>query len=340
MPQLDVLVAGGGPAGLVTALHARRAGLSVAVVEPRTAPVDKACGEGLMPPAVAALNRLGVEVAGRAFRGIAYCDASHRVTANFRTGDGRGVQRTVLHSQLHQAAVAAGVQVVHGRVDGVAQDSSSVTAAGLRARYLVGADGLHSPLRRTLGLDRPARSMPRWGIRAHFACAPWTDRVEVHWAAGGEAYVTPVSEDCVGVAVLGGAHAPFAQRLEQFPALAARLPAVSLDRPRAAGPLRQCASTPVAGRVLLVGDAAGYVDALTGEGMAIAFTCAEALVRRIVEDRPQAYAGDHRRLTRTYRAITHTLLAAARFGPARRRIVPAASAAPLLFQAVVSRLAQ
>jgi flavin-dependent dehydrogenase len=336
---IDLLVTGGGPAGLVTALHARRAGLSVTVIEPRPAPIDKACGEGLMPGAVDLLARLGVPVPGVPFVGIRYVSESASAVASFRHGTGRGVRRTDLHRALHRAAVGAGVSFVEDRVSSVVQDESSVAAAGLRARYLVAADGLHSSVRSSLGLARPASGSPRWGIRAHYACAPWTDHVEVHWSAQSEAYVTPVGPDCVGVAVLGGGHAPFESRLAAFPSLRARLPSSPVDQVRAAGPLRQEVGARVAGRVLLVGDAAGYVDALTGEGLAIAFACAAALVRRVVEGDPTGYERDYRALTRRYRWITSTLLAASRPPALRRRIVPLAARAPWLFSAAVNQLA-
>jgi flavin-dependent dehydrogenase len=340
---IDLLVAGGGPAGLVTALHARQAGLRVVVMERRIAPIDKACGEGLMPAAIAALARLGVDVPGRAFRGIRYCDGTRSAIADFRTGLGRGVRRTDLHASLHRAACAAGAELVQGNhFGGVTQDTESVMLNGIRARYLVAADGLHSPVRRSLGLDRPATRAhpPRWGIRAHYTCDPWTDRVEVHWSKTSEAYVTPVGDHCVGVAVLGSDRATFAERLAAFPALRARLPAEPMGRVRAAGPLRQDVSARVVGRVLLVGDAAGYVDALTGEGLAIAFGCAEALVGRIVAGTPARYERDYRTLTRRYRLITSALLAAGQRPALRRKIVPLASAAPWVFGAAVRQLAR
>jgi flavin-dependent dehydrogenase len=336
---IDVLVAGGGPAGLATALYAGRAGMHAVVVEPRTSPVDKACGEGLMPAAVRALAELGVNPPGMPFRGIRYTDGRRCAEADFRDGMGRGVRRTALQAELHRAVSAAGIEIVPGRVIDVVQDGSGVQAAGLRARYLVAADGLHSPVRRRLGLEPAPSGRRRWGVRAHFAVRPWTDRVEVHWSSDTEAYVTPVGPDCVGVAVLGGTRAPFTELLAGFPALAERLPDEALPGVRAAGPLRQAVRHRVAGRVLLVGDAAGYVDALTGEGLAMSFACARALVDRIVTGHTERYERDYKAITRSYRAITSALLWASGVPSVRGAIVPAAVRLPPLFRVAVNRVA-
>lgn len=340
MAELDLLIAGGGPAGLITALYAARAGLRVAVVEPRPAPIDKACGEGLMPSAVRALSDLGLAVPGVPFRGIRYCAGASSAVADFRDGPGLGLPRAALHARLHAAVVDSGTELITGRVTELDQDATQVRALGRRARYLVAADGLHSPVRRLLGLDRGSRGPHRWGSRAHYGVRPWTDRVEVHWSAVSEAYVTPVGPDCVGVAILGGEREPFAARLAAFPSLARRLPAVPLDRVRAAGPLRQDVAARVAGRVLLVGDAAGYVDALTGEGLAIAFACAASLVSRVLADNPASYERDYRALSRRYRWITAALLGVAARPRLRRQIVPLAARAPWLFRAAVQQLAR
>ena len=341
--MIDLLVAGGGPAGLVTALRAARAGLDVVVVEPRPGPIDKACGEGLMPAAVGALAELGVHPAGHPIRGIRYLDAldaERQVAAPFRSGTGRGVRRTELHAALLGAAQAAGIGFLAAAVGPVEQDAVSVRAAGLRARYLAAADGLHSPIRRGLGLDVQSRGARRWGIRRHFELAPWTDHVEVYWSPRSEAYVTPVGEGCVGVAVLTRQQQHFDAHLAEFPTLARFLADAEPGPVRAAGPLRQRARRIVEGRVLLVGDAAGYVDALTGEGLAIAFATAEALARSVALDRPQAYPAAWRRLSRRYRLLTTVLLAAANYPPTRRQIMPLAATLPRVFGATVNQLAR
>ncbi|MEX0171013.1 NAD(P)/FAD-dependent oxidoreductase [Streptomyces sp. LMG1-1-1.1] len=343
--MIDLLVVGGGPAGLATAIHGARRGFDVMVAEPRPAPIDKACGEGLMPSAVRALDALDVRVPGRRLRGIRYVDAEggRRAEAAFRTGPGLGVRRTVLHEALAARALGLGVHVVPHRIRQVSQSDAYVTADGIAARYLVAADGLHSPTRRALGLTvRPAatrRRTPRYGLRRHYAVEPWTDLVEVHWSADCEAYVTPLGPWQVGVAILTSSRLPFDEQLTRFPALAARLRTADGTPVRGAGPLRQQARARTAGRVLFVGDAAGYVDALTGEGLTLALTAADALVRCLDEGRPQAYEQAWCRLSRSYRLLTRSLLWIRNQPSMAPLITPAAARFPGLFQSTVNLLA-
>lgn len=336
--MIDLLVAGGGPAGLATAIHAARAGLEVVIVEQRSGPIDKACGEGLMPPAVRRLDLLGVRPAGMPFRGVSYIDRNHCVTASFTSSPGLGVRRSTLHAALQHEAAAAGVAVVHDKVGAIDQDSESVTANGIRARYLAAADGLHSPIRAGLGLGRPPARTRRWGIKRHIACAPWSDCVEVYWAERTEAYVTPVAQDCVGIAMLTSAQGRFEQHLSVFPALRERIDGLAHQQDRAAGPLRQKVRSRVAGRVMLVGDAAGYVDALTGEGLGLAFAAARLLVDSVLADRPADYEKRWRATTRRYRLMTAAMLHAST-SPLRSLIVPAASSLPRVFAGMVNLLA-
>jgi flavin-dependent dehydrogenase len=312
------------------------------VVEPREPPVDKACGEGLMPSGVAALHRLGVGLDGVPFRGIRYLSPAAVATAAFRHGPGLGVRRTALSSALSARADQLGVQRLAGAVGGApAQGEHWVQASGVRARWLVAADGLHSPLRRALGLDvAPGRyRLPaRYGLRRHYRVQPWADVVEVHWSRDAEAYVTPVAADLVGVAVLCPGGAPFESWLPRFPRLRDRLDGAPCGAVRGAGPLRRRAVRRVHGRVLLVGDAAGYVDALTGEGISVGLVCARQLVACLARDDPTAYEQAWLRATRRYRVLTGGLLWAAHRPVLRSRLVPAAQRLPGLYAAMVNQL--
>jgi flavin-dependent dehydrogenase len=337
----DLLVAGGGPVGLAVALYAAGAGLDVEVREPRPGPVDKACGEGLMPGAVADLAELGVDPPGHRLAGIRYLDGTRTADAPFRHGDGRGVRRTTLHRTLTDAVAAAGVKIVERAVGEVENRDGHVLVDDEPVRYLVAADGLHSPVRRMLGLDRPPEGRRRFGLRVHVELAPWTPYVEVHWAAGVEAYVTPVATDLVGVALLTSARGSFDDHLARFPSLASRLDSASpLGEVMGAGPLRQRARARVAGRVLLVGDSGGYVDALTGEGVALGLAQARAAVSAIVDGDPLRYEREWRTLTRRYRLMTGSLLAATRISPVRRMLVPTAARLPAVFGVAVNALAR
>jgi flavin-dependent dehydrogenase len=336
----DLVVAGGGPVGLATALYAARAGLDVVVREPRAGTIDKACGEGLMPGALDLLAGLGVDPIGHPFAGIRYTDGARAVEARFRHGPGRGVRRTTLHAALREAVGAVGVPVDGRPVRAVDLREDRVLVDGEPARHLVAADGLHSPVRRLVGLDSPTRAPRRYGLRAHVAAAPWSGFVEVHWSPHAEAYVTPVAEDLVGIAVLSSRRGSLDDHLARLPSLSGWIAGHPLLPTRGAGPLRQRSRRRVLGRVLLVGDAAGYVDALTGEGIAGGLAQARAAVRAIAAGDPASYERAWRRLTWRHDLLTHALLTATRPVALRRHLVASAAALPGVFDAAVNQLAR
>lgn len=359
----DVVVVGAGPVGLAAAVHARAAGLDVLVVDRRAGTLDKACGEGLLPGALHAVRALGVDPPGHPLSGISYRAPGRHADHLFAAGPGRGVRRTTLHAALRGRAADVGATLVHGRVTALRQYATGVEVEvvpggrgsdggrvpfSLRAGWVLGCDGLHSTVRRLAGLDVVARQSDRtsarrrYGLRRHFQVAPWTDLVEVHWSRHAEAYVTPVADDVVGVALLGArgvSGAGFDTVLAtQFPELRSRLTsAAGAGALLGAGPLRRRSLRRSAGRVRLVGDASGYVDALTGEGVRVGLAQAGAVVQHL--DEADAYERAWRAVTRDYRVLTTGLLAWAS-SPARGAIVPTASRAPRLYGAVIERLAR
>jgi flavin-dependent dehydrogenase len=335
--MVDVAVVGGGPVGLAAAIAARSHGLSVAVLERSRPPIDKACGEGIMPDGLAALARLGVRLDGTSslpFRGIRYVEGDLAAEADFPAGPGRVVRRTVLHEALARRAEEVGVVVRwETTVEGIAEGEVATADGPVAARWIVGADGLHSRVRRWAGLDgRPARRR-RFGVRRHFRIAPWTDKVEVHWTDGCEAYVSPVAPDEVGVAMLwSGEKAGFDDLLARFPALVHRLGgAAAASTDRGAGPFDQRPTAAAAGRVALVGDAAGYRDAITGEGLSLGFAQALRLAGALAEGDLGSYARDVRRLARVPFALIAGVLFFERRPRSRRRVLATLAAEPELF---------
>ncbi len=356
---MDVAICGGGPSGLAAGIALARVGLRCVVLERQRGPVDKACGEGLMPAGVDALEWLGV----RALLDPADCcpleglryvqEDGTAVEGGMPRHPGLGVRRLALAAAFAKAASRAGVEVRERcRVEGYALEPGAIrvrTSEGvLSAGLLVAADGLHSPLRKAAGLERRPRGLVRFGARRHYALAPWTRFVEIHLGDGAEAYVTPVGPGQVGVALLwwkdrGGSS--YDGLLARFPRLLERLAgAPASSAVRGAGPLSQRAASQTAERLVLMGDAAGYVDAVTGEGLTLAFQCARALAevapgalergatRAALAGYQRAFDAAYRRYAITTRAV----LALVRRPGLRRRAIQFLAEHPKAFDAVVA----
>lgn len=152
--ETDVFVVGGGPAGLAAAIAARAKGLQVVVADCSRPPIEKPCGEGLMPDSLDALRKLGVTIGSEhsfPFRGIRFLGSGTSVSASFPSGCGLGMRRAVLHQLLVDRAAEAGVRFLWGaRVSGVNSDGAVVDGRLLRSRWIVGADGQNSYVRRSM----------------------------------------------------------------------------------------------------------------------------------------------------------------------------------------------
>jgi menaquinone-9 beta-reductase len=361
-----VLIVGGGPVGLATAIACRRRGLDVTLLESRSPPIDKACGEGILPEGVELLRRSGVslEGAGEPLAGIAWHDERSAVAGRFPRAPGLGVRRTTLHERLMARADELGANLRFGVR--VRELNRSAAGFGVRAtdglhepRWLVAADGLASPLRRAAGLDGTPARRRRLAVRRHFlagrsaAAADGSHAcfVEVHWGDRAEAYVTPLGRGELGVAMLwhdhvgaraeGGARAGggarFAQLLARFPDLAARLEGAAIrSADRGAGPLRQRARAPYRNNLALVGDAAGYLDAITGEGLSLGFQQAEALADTLAAGDLRRYARVLPSLRRLPDALTELCLLLSRHPALRARTLAALAREPRLFERLLA----
>jgi flavin-dependent dehydrogenase len=301
----DVLIVGGGVAGSSLAIMLGRKGFAVRLFEKAQFPREKPCGEGLMPEGVAVLQRWGLDalIGGCPFYGVRfYCGLGLNIRTDYKTfrfrSPGLGQRRSVLDKTLIScAAETPGVQVHTGvRVNGLITERGTVKGLRVqdreyRAPLLVAADGAQSTIRKHLGLDGHVKH-DRFGVRAHFRLAdskaqvPW---VEVFIGNKIEIYATPLPNREISVALLakvgklrGNTTAEFLALCRSFPALAERLEGAEQIA-------RLMGATPTSGNVrlgptpgaVLLGDAAGYADPVTGTGMTQALLTAELLTKHL-----------------------------------------------------------
>jgi flavin-dependent dehydrogenase len=347
MMNFDVLIVGGGPVGLAAAIEASMFDIRAVVIEPRAGVIDKACGEGLMPGALPLLSRLGVSVSGHTLSGVRYSDSTRSVVHRFENNPGLGVRRTDLHQALKARAVGLGVHFISESVVSVTSETHGVlveTSAGKKiiGEYLIGADGLHSSVAKLVELNRPSmfRKKQRYGIRQHFNVAPWSDLIQVFYIKSAEIYITPVSNTHIGVAVLGPKKTDFEASIKSVPELAGKIDFSKAASARlGAGPFPQKTRARRRNRVLLIGDASGYVDAITGEGLRLGLAHAKAALWCIKNNKPEKFERLWRRASRDFRVLTGVLAKVAN-SKLRGTIVPLAYRLPKVFGFIVDRLAK
>jgi 2-polyprenyl-6-methoxyphenol hydroxylase-like FAD-dependent oxidoreductase len=319
-------------------------------VEARTLPIDKACGEGLMPDSRETLAQLGISLTesdGQPFRGIRFQNSTHRVDGHFPHGTGLGVRRPHLHALLAARAAATGARLLsnsHIQLPsdtGPAADGTRtalVNGQPMRFRWLIGADGQASSVRKWAGLDRARMRSLRFGFRTHYRVPAWSEFVEVHWGAHGQLYITPVAPDCVCVVyITRKAHGVSAESrdgiLAQFPQVAARLAGAEIASAQRGAVTASCKLRRVATDfVALLGDASGSADAITGEGLAISFRQALALAESIHAGSLAPYRRAHRQIGKLPLAMGELMLTLDRWPALQFRALRALAATPIFFQ--------
>ena len=328
---------GGGPAGLAAAIAARLKGFDVVVADGAHPPIDKACGEGLMPDSFAALERLGVRLDAEqsfAFRGIRFLGDGVSVAADFPSRWALAVRRTELHQALVDRAVETGVTLAWGsRAVGLTDDAVALDGRTVRCRWVIGADGQNSRVRRWAGLEATRHESSRYGFRRHYRAAPWTEFMEIYWGAGFQMYVTPVNQSEICVALITrDPKIRLGRALSECPELSRRMAgAIPCTAERGAITASRSLRRVLRGRTILIGDASGSVDAITGEGMSLSFHQAIALADALVSGDLAGYQAEHRRLARRPNLMAKLLLLLDRFPALRRRVFRSLAAKPDIF---------
>ncbi|HEX4579361.1 MAG TPA: FAD-dependent monooxygenase [Candidatus Dormibacteraeota bacterium] len=370
MSRAAAVVVGAGPSGVAAALALSRAGHAVTVLDSAHFPRDKACGEGLMPPGVACLGRLGVldeVVAGGApaISGVMYTHGPGTPAAyapfppppGGGAAAGLGVRRTdfdaVLADALRRAPLVTLLEGV--RATGVLRGPSGMvggvttTAGPIDAGVVVAADGLHSPLRAAAGWTRPPTGEGRYGLAGHWNVdVRELDRIIVTFADGQEWYQCPVGPSLLLVSTLAGRARLGVTARDYEAAARAALPLVRgaelVGHALAAGQFRQRARTVAADGMFLVGDAAGYDDPTTGEGIGIGLLLGERLGGHLAAllsgevDRAgaeTAYRRDHAELRRNRSRVTALALLMARRPWLSRRAVARSAHRPQALEALL-----
>lgn len=323
---------GGGPAGLAAAIAARQRGFQVALADCAPQPIEKACGEGLLPEGVAALRELGITAAPEQsflFRGIRFAENGMTVEADFPQGPGVGMRRRALHQMLVGRAAELGVEMHWG---------TRVAGEMPQCRWIVGADGQNSRVRDWAGLDRYRRNTRRFGFRRHFRIAPWSEYMEVHWGQDCQLFITPVAPDEVCIAVLTrDSTLRLDQALTLFPAIAKQLAGARQTTPEKGRVTASCRLEKVfQGRIALAGDAAGSHDAITGQGLSNSFQQAIALADSLVKADLSGYETAQRQMNRAPAIMAGLMLALERHGWMRRQVWKTFAARPGLFKRLVA----
>lgn len=342
MLSQDVFIVGGGPAGLAAGIAAAERGLRVTVADSARPPIDKACGEGIMPDGLAALRALGIDLSGLAvapFEGIRFVDNAGETSARFSQGPGYGMTRTALHEVMVAKAESVGVQLAWGtHVEAVREGAVVVAGKTFPSTYVICADGQNSSLRQMVGLGAGKVLRRRYGFRSHYAMRPWSPFVEVHWANCGQVYVTPVGpeEICV-VFITTDQHVRLEDALTSFPEIRRRLAGhTPTGKSMGAVSATRKLQAVTRGRIALLGDSSGSADAITGDGLSLAFQQAAALADAMLSGDLSAYQRKHEQISKLPRNMGQLMLLMHDYPWLRRRVFRGFSHSPEMFQKLLA----
>lgn len=338
----DVFVVGAGPAGLAAAIAARMEGFRVTVADCASGAVQDSCGEGLLPSGVAALRNLGVTLGlndGIPFRGLRFAEKRIAAQADFPQGWGRGVRRSTLHKLLAERAWRVGVEMNWGvRVSCGQSGALYANGEEVRSRWIIGADGHNSRVRNWAGLGANFGGAKRYALRRHYRAKPWSDSAELHWSRECQMQVTPSGANDVCLTVLtANGEMKFDQALARFPELSARVAgAESAGAETSAICASRSGRTVFRGNLALVGDAAGGVDAISGDALSLALRQGICVAKALRTNDLCAYQREHHRMMQRPRMMARLLLQMSAHGWLRRRLLNALAANPAMFSRLLA----
>jgi 2-polyprenyl-6-methoxyphenol hydroxylase-like FAD-dependent oxidoreductase len=296
-----------------------------------------------MPDGVAALERLGVTLAPQhthPFSGIRFLASGLSVDASFPDGaSGFGVRRTTLHDVLTERAARLGIHLLwRTAVTSISNDAVYLGRTKIRTRWIVGADGGNSRVRRWAGLGSHRRRNSRYAFRQHYRVAPWTDRMEIHWGPSAQMYVASVTGEDMCVAVAShDQRFRLEEALRSFPELRDRLAAAPVTSAEKGAITTTCTLKRVCrGNVALIGDASGTVDAITGEGLCLSFSQSLVLADCLRSGDLGRYQQEHRRLALRPQLMAHLMLTLDRRPRLQRRILQVLRRRPEIFRRLLA----